>query len=126
MLDVNKYIGIPFKAHGRDISGFDCFGLCRYVLKEQFGSDLPEWIPEGDSASDLMKKYDEQWNHLEPIEEPEVGSVGLFNFVGMPIHMGLYIGDGMLLHVMINETSVAEKLGSRRLTGRLYGWYNLR
>ena len=125
MADYNKYIGIPFKAHGRDIeTGVDCFGLVRHVLNAEFGKEFPEWVPDGDSAAELLKKYKQQWSHLKQIEEPVIGSVGLFRFVGMPIHIGLYIGDGRVLHVMINETSVAEKVESNRLKGRLHGWYD--
>lgn len=112
MADYNKYIGIPYVNHGRSRAGFDCYGLVRAVLKSEFNKDFPDWQSE-DVNFDSFKKID------EPIE----GCIGLFKFIGVPAHVGVYIGEGRVLHVAPRETSVAEKTDSRRLKDRLIGWY---
>lgn len=114
MADFNKYIGIPYVNHGRDQSGSDCFGIVKMILEKEFKVDVPEWIDQDEPDFSRFKKAD----------EPEVGSIGLFKFAGVPAHVGIYIGDGRVLHVMPNETACAEKLKSRRLDGKLDGWYN--
>ena len=112
MADYNRYIGIPYVNHGRDEKGYDCYGLVRAVLRHEFNKDFPDW--QNDEADlDGFKKID------EPIE----GCIGLFKFIGVPAHVGIYIGEGRVLHVAPNETSVAEKLNSKRLKDRLIGWY---
>ena len=113
MADYNRYIGIPYVHHGRDESGLDCFGLVRLVLKNEFGKNLQDWRDE--EITDRFKKTD----------EPAEGCIGLFKFIGVPAHVGVYIGGGRVLHVTPDETAVAEKLDSRRLQGRLLGWYTV-
>ena len=113
MADFNKYIGLNYVHHGRDESGLDCFGIVRLVLKNEYGKDLKDWRDE--EITDRFKKTD----------EPEAGCIGLFKFIGVPAHVGVYIGEGRVLHVAPNETSVAEKIDSRRLKDRLIGWYEV-
>ena len=38
---VKDLIGIPYKDHGRDFSGMDCYGIAIEVLK-RFGKNLPD------------------------------------------------------------------------------------
>lgn len=114
-MDFNKYIGIEFKAHGRDMTGLDCFGLARLVLKNEFNRDLPEWIDDNEADFSRFKKVD----------DPKPGSIALFSFIGVPAHVGVYIGEGRVLHVSPGEMAVAEKHDSRRLKGHLQGWYDI-
>jgi cell wall-associated NlpC family hydrolase len=112
-MDFNKYIGIEFKAHGRDMTGLDCFGLVRLVLKNEFNKELPEWIENEEADFSGFKKTD----------DPKPGSIALFSFIGVPAHVGVYIGEGRVLHVAPGESAVAEKIDSRRLKGHLQGYY---
>jgi probable lipoprotein NlpC len=112
-MDFNKYIGIEFKAHGRDMTGLDCFGLARLVLKNEFNRDLPEWIDDNEADFSRFKKTD----------DPKPGCIALFSFTGVPAHVGVYIGEGRVLHVAPGESAVAEKIDSRRLKGHLQGYY---
>lgn len=41
-MDINQYIGLPWVAGGRSLSGMDCWGLLRHVQKEHFGVNLPD------------------------------------------------------------------------------------
>jgi len=114
MTDWNKYIGVSYKEHGRDLkTGVDCFGLVINVLKNEFNISLSDWM-----------ENEEEFNKFKKVDEPEIGSIGLFKFIGVPVHVGVYIGDGRLLHVAPGEMTVAEKIESRRLKDRVCGWYN--
>jgi len=43
-----KYIGLPFKHHGRDVDGIDCWGLPMLYYKEVLGVELQDWWYESD------------------------------------------------------------------------------
>jgi len=40
---IADYVGLPFKAHGRERNGVDCWGLVRLVLAERFRLALPSY-----------------------------------------------------------------------------------
>lgn len=46
------YVGLPWRALGRDRAGLDCWGLVRLVMIEQRGIELPPWdtVSPGDTA----------------------------------------------------------------------------
>ena len=39
----SKYLGLPFKHHGRDESGIDCWGLPMLYYKEVLDVELQDW-----------------------------------------------------------------------------------
>jgi cell wall-associated NlpC family hydrolase len=48
-----RYVGLPYRAGGRERDGLDCWGLIRLIYREQLGIDLPEipGIVKGDQLS---------------------------------------------------------------------------
>ena len=38
----NKYIGRPWVAGAQGPDSFDCWGFVRYVLKHEYGHDVPQ------------------------------------------------------------------------------------
>lgn len=124
MKDYNKYIGIPFKEHGRDIRGADCFGLLKMLYLEFYNVVLPDWKVQSYHVTDINYEVKKGLSaKFDRIDEPEIGDVGIFVFAGLPTHIGMYIGSGKIIHVLENETAVIESVTTGRLKGRLYGWY---
>ena len=121
----NKYIGLPYAANGRDESGIDCWGLVRLFYKQEFNIDLPSYTGEYDGAYDtrILQMVAEYKNNWEQPSEPEVGSVIVFNILGEPFHVGVYIGEGKFIHAREGMDSVIESVNSPKWAKRVEGYY---
>jgi len=125
MADYNKYIGVKFSKFGRTLEGgVDCYGLAREIIKNEFGKELPVWNIS-DFTPEMMKAEIsmQSMSHFRKVETPEPGDIGVFQFYGLPTHVGVFVGDNRIIHIMIDEYSVMERLDSHRLNNRLVGWY---
>ncbi len=125
---VGHYIGVPFKEHGREINGLDCWGLVRIVLLEQFSIVLPCYsncykstksVPE---LSKLIEVESKKWQEIE-LGNEKLGDVIVLRMRGAPMHVGLIIGDNSMLHVENYINSSIEKYKSSRWVNRIIGFY---
>lgn len=127
---VADYIGIPFLARGRTRAGLDCYGLVRLVLAEQFGKDLPAHADGYESMDDrallaLLIDAKRPTINARPVSKVESGDLVLIRYCGFPCHIGLYVGDGLLLHVESGRNTVLEPLTSTHLSTRIEGFYRV-
>ena len=92
-----SYVGYPYVWAGANPSvGFDCSGLVYYVYK-QFGYNLYR------AGDDMAKNGIEvEENDLQP------GDIIIFSRKsdGGIQHVGLYVGDGMMVHAQSSKTGV--------------------
>lgn len=102
----SKYTIAPFKDHGRDLSGLDCWGLVRLVYLQELNIVLPEFAEI--SPSDLRRvahmidgaKDSEEWSsvdrpNLEPFDVVVMSQYGGIRNA----HVGLITNAGKLMHV---------------------------
>jgi cell wall-associated NlpC family hydrolase len=123
-----RYIGLPFRDHGRDRDGLDCWGLVRLVMAEQFGLALPSFSTEYDRATDktrisrLIAREASAWRAVRRGEEA-LADVVVLRLQGQPLHVGLVLGDCQMLHVERGIDSAIEKYTGPRWAERIYGIY---
>ena len=126
-----KYVGIPFVSGGRDYNGCDCYGLVRLILNDEYQIQLPALNSDYSDAlnceqtKNLFKEYVPVICGTK-IENPEEKAVCLVRTRGgLCTHVGIYAGDGFIIHTRNKTGAVCERLSSPFLTGRIEGWYHV-
>ena len=126
---VQEYIGIPFQSGGRDRTGLDCYGLIRLILMEQYGCTLPLLDGKYDNALNLYDTSPLFFQQLpiltEKIAGPQERALALLEMHQLPCHLGLFCGGESIIHSRAGVGVVAERLDSRRLPGKIVGWYRV-
>ncbi len=126
---VGKYIGIPFKEHGRTERGLDCWGLVRLVFREEYSIELPSIHTYSDTKDDVagmkaaIEKEQKKWIPIEDIEDAIDGDVLILRMAGHPIHVGLVVGDGEFIHAYEGQNVVKENYQSRRWKNKVVNVY---
>jgi cell wall-associated NlpC family hydrolase len=122
------YIGLPFQDHGRDRAALDCWGLVRLVLAEQFNFALPSYAHEYQRSTQvekigaLIERELTKWKIIRAGDET-CGDVIVLRVRGKPMHVGLVLGDGQMLHIESGINSVIERYTGTRWTERIFGFY---
>ena len=128
MLLVARYVGIPYKDQGREMEGLDCWGLVRLIYKQELGIDLPSYCDgyqsaeEVHGASRMVVEEKARWSQI-PDGEEEPGDVVVMKISGLPMHVGVIIGYGKMIHVMKGCDSVVEKYRSTMWKNRIDGYF---
>lgn len=128
-VDIEKYIGIPFKNHGCSFDGCDCYGLVKLLYKEEFGLILPDvgdlynhayHRHEVDSV--LNSHIDYEWClHIKKDSKPyRPFDMLTFRIAGTDHHVGLYLREGYMLHVIEGSDSGIERYDGIRWGKQLH------
>jgi len=124
-MNYEKYIGLPYKELGRDVTGIDCWGLVRLFYKQELGIDLPSYADLYTSSRDpdlpaTIESHKDSWLLSDTAD---IGDVCLFNIYGEPLHVGIYIGNNKFIHARDGKDSVVESLDSTQWSKRFQGFY---
>lgn len=118
-----KYIGAEFQPHGRE-GTYDCYGLIRKVLADEFNIKLPSFdryeTVKDEAVSDLIAEGLKDW---QKINTPQEGDVIIFNVAGRPLHIGLVIEKGKMLHIEKGKNAVIESYTDPHWKPRIEGFY---
>jgi hypothetical protein len=125
MIQARNYIGIPFKAHGSDREGLDCFGLIRLVYKEAFDIKIdPVPYPDPQDLSEnavWIKDTQKDWTETN---DPEPGDLISFKILGHESHLGIVYDPGKtFLHSDSSAGVVIERMKSIMWSKRIGKFY---
>ncbi len=82
-----SFLGLPYVWGGTTPAGFDCSGFVQYVYGQNGYSLTRTTYTQWDNDGTFLSK-----SELQP------GDLIYFGSGGSPTHVGLYVGDGMMIH----------------------------
>lgn len=126
---VAEYVGLPYKPLGRDRTGVDCWGLLALIWRERFGRELPDyealrWSAGADprQVGSGAREYASQFVHVAPGQE-RLGDGVLLRMRGHPLHVGLVLEPGWMLHTHEAANSCIESYTTSLWKHRVIGLY---
>ena len=100
---------------------FDCWGFVRYVLKEEYGYDVPCVNVNPECLRDVLVAFrtDLAFTAFEEVDAPQDGDVVLMRQAKHPVHAGLWldIDGGGVLHSVRGNGVVFQNVISLNATG---------
>lgn len=140
--DINNwlpsYLNLPYKHLGNSREGIDCFNLCRLVLEEQLGYNIPyttqdsgcdvdvDWYSKTKTANILFDRANPVWG-WDVVQEPQSFDVILLSIgsTNAPNHCALLLGK-QLLQISEGKTSFMSPYGRyyKQYTVRVGRWNN--
>jgi len=128
-IDVSKYSEVPFKAKGRSLEGWDCWGLVYFIYKDLLNTELPLYIEDYQNTSDLeeieslIKSNKPLW---DKIEKPKPFDVVLLRIDNHEMHCGLFLGNKKFFHCRKGVSSVIGRVNDIKWRNRIVGYYRYR
>jgi cell wall-associated NlpC family hydrolase len=103
-----KYLGLPFKDKGRDLTGLDCYGLASLIYKE-VGIEVIDLNDYFQLKRQLLENYYKQW---EKVSKPAFLDIVFFlNGRGHIEHCGIMLDGLRFIHSVKGIGVVITKLG---------------
>lgn len=125
-MELESYLGIPYKFKGRDRQGIDCLGLVWLYLKEK-GISIPdhdgmpmEKMAQPDYLERALRALDQIGQR---VDEPQADDIVVMRLPGGYTHMGVMVDNRHMLHVLIDRPSSLTPI--RKYRRRIVAIYRL-
>lgn len=129
----SNYVGVPFLDGGESFEGADCWGLLCMVLEREYGvlvndfecrpqyGTKPEEIEAVRRFGEMHTKSS-QWVKVR-LHNIKPGDGILLRIAGLPMHVGIALGNWNMLHTEKGIGSCVEKFSSPLWRNRVIGAY---
>jgi len=128
-ISISEFIGLPYKDHGRDWDGIDCWGLVCLAKRELSSTILPAY-EDYESATNFVELDSLIGSKKDDFESVEFGShtfgdIITFRVAGLVCHVGFVLDGSRMLHTLEGHNSAVESfdrmLWKKRIDG-VYRW----
>lgn len=109
--NAKKYLGVPYVWGGSTPGGFDCSGFTQYVLNLS-GISIPRTTTEQYTVGTYVAKSNLQPGDLVFLQNTYRAGIS---------HVGIYIGDGKMIHASSSKGVVTSDLSSSYYVQHYYG-----
>lgn len=125
-IDIRNFY-IPFKEKGRDYNGVDCWGIAYLIYRDILGIELPTYTEQYRNTMD-RKEIANLWGTTdyegwEKVNIPEPYDLVQIRMLGVPMHVGIYIGNNKFLHCLENIGTTIGRINSSEWRDRIVGYY---
>lgn len=124
-----QYVGLPYAAGGRTRKGVDCWGLFNLVWTEQFPGSLPTYDGPAWNSSAAFRAvvaaanaYAAKFEAIKPGRE-QLGDGILLRSFGYPLHLGLVVEPGSMLHILEGGDSTITRYTSTQWRDRIVSFH---
>lgn len=127
-MEISNLIGIPYKSHGREYEGSDCWGILYLFYKDIFKIEIPKYdigYKNADDFDSVSGKINSHLNEWKEVKSPVFGDVVLFNIAGKTVHAGVYLNESEFIHSLSGHNSAIDRLDSfawRKRIAAFYRW----
>jgi len=122
----HKYCHIPFKEKGRSWEGVDCWGLPYVAYKEEKNILLPDYLNVYESTNDRdilgQTIADERNSKWQSPTIPAPFDIVILKMRGVPMHCGIVIKPGFMIHSAKDINTVIERYDSMRWKNKVIGF----
>lgn len=122
---IRDLVGIPYKVHGRDKNGMDCYGVAIEMMR-RIGKYLPDFIYDktDDETNKETAELIRKGLPVKPIKHPELYCLVDIAVTGdRTTHVGVYIGGGLFIHATTSNGVCVQSLAVYK--NRIKGYYRV-
>ncbi len=132
-MNIDKYVGLPYREAARGPDAYDCYGLTALVYQELRGVTLPDFYHEGSGVSKssaaiaAAAQGEILGGRASRVDDPSDWDIVIIGQNRIPHHVGLVINGGVL-HTLNALGSVWHSMPtfSRLFTkSEFYKWHPL-
>lgn len=126
---VANYIGAPYEDEGAPPKSFNCWQLFAHIQRCERGVKLPDydgpvWAGKAGLADmrAAAEAFADRFRDVNACEAQE-GDAILLRLQGAPIHIGLVVAPGWMLHINKGIDACVESYRAPHWTHRITGFY---
>ena len=124
----DKYIGIPFKKNGNDLTGLDCWRLVVKVYENELNIKLPERAgvypdTSDDSQREVCRQINEEKEKWQIVTTPKPFDVVLLRMGKWIIHCGIIVNKSQMMHTSEGINVSIESYTGMDWKNRVEGYY---
>tara|TARA_R110000787_G_scaffold5686_8_gene20548 strand:- start:6324 stop:6716 length:393 start_codon:yes stop_codon:yes gene_type:complete len=122
----NEYTKIFYHKNQRDFNLCDCYGICYLFNKEELGIIIPQYLNEKIySDEDINATYQEKKKDFKRVSlgKEKIGDIISLNVKGFPIHVGVVLQKGTMLHIMEGQHAMIESYQNSRWKNKVESFW---